>query len=154
MVLCSKNGNFFSAEQESMLVNVDTQQAGTQIVLRDSNDNEIVNFTASKSYNCVIISAPQIVQGETYELSAGTYSTQITMDELIYGSGNQMMGPGNRGMNENRQPAFEENAMDNGDQERPAGKGGMNFDERKQNSDMAPPSGGDELPADMQQPAA
>lgn len=137
--------NFSSAEQGTMLISVDTQQAGTQIVLHDSDGNEIVDFTASKGYNCVIISAPQIVQGETYELSAGTYSAQITMDELIYGSGNQMMGPGNRSMNENGQPNFEENAIDGSDQERPTGKGGMNFNERKENGDMAPPSGGDEM---------
>jgi hypothetical protein len=45
-----------------------------------------------KSYNSVVISCPEIVDGGTYTVVMGDTSTEVTMDGLIYGSGFGMGG--------------------------------------------------------------
>lgn len=76
-----------SSTQGVMMVSVDSGAAGSTISLSDSSGSEIVSWQAEKAYSCVIISHPEITQGASYDLTADGYSTQITMDSLIYGSG-------------------------------------------------------------------
>ena len=76
-----------NSTQGSVLVNMDRQEAGTDIVLTDASGT---NWQASKKYTSVVISCPGIAQGESYTLKAGTSKTTVTMDSLIYGTGNTM----------------------------------------------------------------
>jgi hypothetical protein len=86
--------NFDSdSTQGSILVNTSSQnEAGTQIVLTDSNGNKLIEWTMEKRYNSVVISCPDIVDGGTYTVQMGDNSTEVTMDGLIYGSGFGMGG--------------------------------------------------------------
>ncbi len=91
--------NFSEAEQGTMMVLVGTQQAGTDICIKDAAGKEIVSLTAEKKYSSVIISSPDIKEGETYTLTAGTYSGDIIiMDSLLVGGsgmgGGMMPGHG------------------------------------------------------------
>ena len=79
-----------NSTQGSILVNMDRQEAGTDIVLTDASGTELINWQPSKQYTSVVISCPGIVQGESYTLKAGTSKTTVTMDSLIYGTGNTM----------------------------------------------------------------
>ena len=79
-----------NSTQGSVLVNMDRQEAGTDIVLTDASGTELINWQASKKYTSVVISCPGIAQGESYTLKAGTSKTTVTMDSLIYGTGNTM----------------------------------------------------------------
>jgi hypothetical protein len=81
--------NFGSdSTQGSILVNTSSQnEAGTKIVLTDSDGNKLLEWTMEKSYNSVVISCPEIVDGGTYTVSMGDNTTEVTMDGLIYGSG-------------------------------------------------------------------
>ena len=79
-----------NSTQESILVNLDCQEAGTDIVLTDASGTELINWQPSKQYTSVVISCPGIAQGESYTLKAGTSKTTVTMDSLIYGTGNTM----------------------------------------------------------------
>ena len=94
--------NFGNAStQGSMLVNL-SGSAGQTITLKDSDGNVLVSYTPTKSYGCVVISAPGIVQGGTYTVTAGSGSTTVTMTSLIYGGMGGMGGmggqqPGNMG---------------------------------------------------------
>lgn len=91
--------NFSEAEQGTVMVLVGTQQAGTDICIKDADGKEIVSRTAKKKYSSVIISSPDIKEGKTYTLTAGTYSEDITMDSLLVGAsgmGSGMM-PGHGG---------------------------------------------------------
>lgn len=82
-----------SSAQGVMLVNLDTmQEADTQILLTDSAGTELLSWTAEKEYSSVIISCPEIKQGETYILTAGTAQESIAMDSLVYGNSSQMGG--------------------------------------------------------------
>lgn len=82
-----------SSTQGVMMVTVNSASAGSTISLSDSSGNELVSWQADKAYTSVIISCPQITQGETYTLTTGSNSTEITMSSLIYSSG----GMGNMG---------------------------------------------------------
>ncbi|MFI3141728.1 MAG: hypothetical protein R3Y27_05405, partial [Clostridia bacterium] len=70
----------------SILVETSSTQTGT-VKLTDSAGNVLVEIEPAKEYEAVIISTPDIVQGETYTLVAGTETYTITMDSLIYGDG-------------------------------------------------------------------
>lgn len=92
--------NFSEAEQGTMMVLVGTQQAGTDICIKDAAGTEIVSLTTEKKYSSVIISSPDIKEGKTYTLTAGTYSEDVTMDSLLAGAsgmgGGMMPGHGGR----------------------------------------------------------
>ena len=85
--------------QGAILVNTGSQQAGTTISVTDSSGNVLTEWTAEKSYECVVISCAGIEAGGTYTVTAGTYSESITMssDSLVYGSGSGMGGRGGHG---------------------------------------------------------
>lgn len=87
-----------SSTQGVIMINTETQEAGTAIALLDSNGNELLNWTAEKTYSSIIVSCPEIEEGETYTVKAGTAEQSITMDSLIYGSNATGGGvPGNNG---------------------------------------------------------
>lgn len=90
--------NFSEAEQGTVMVLVGTQQAGTDICIKDADGKGIVSLTTEKKYSSVIISSPDIKEGKTYTLTAGTYSEDITMDSLLVGAsgmgGGMMPGHG------------------------------------------------------------
>ena len=76
--------------QGSILLNTGSQEAGTDIVLADASGTELLSWQSSKNYASVVISCPEILQGESYTIKAGTSETTVTMDSLIYGAGNSM----------------------------------------------------------------
>ena len=83
-----------SSTQGAMLVSVGSQEAGTVITLLNEKKEELLTWTAEKSFDTVIISCPEIQKGSTYTLSVGSSKQEITMDNLIYGTGSE----GGRGM--------------------------------------------------------
>ena len=76
--------------QGSILLNTGSQEAGTDIVLTDASGTELLSWQSSKSYASVVISCPEIVQGESYTIKAGKSEATVTMDSLIYGAGKSM----------------------------------------------------------------
>ena len=87
-----------SSTQGSMLVNLsETMEAGSEVKLLDGAGKELVSFAPKTSYNCVVISCPEIVQGNTYTLSAGTETQEIEMTSLLYGNGGMNGGRGDMG---------------------------------------------------------
>lgn len=69
-----------------------TQSAGSVIRLTDSEGNNIVTYTPSKSYSNVIISAPELINGESYVLSiggsiSGNETDGLYEDNAVYTAG-------------------------------------------------------------------
>lgn len=86
--------NFTSATQGSILVTVGNQKAGSSINIKDSKGKTLFEVaTSTKTYASVLISTPQLTQGKSYTLTAGTYSQTIKLSSLIYGSSKGMGGP-------------------------------------------------------------
>lgn len=86
-----------TSTQGSILLTTAAGQAGTEVVLKDADGTELVSYTAEKTFSSVVISCPELVQGDTYTVSVGSEDTVVTLESLIYGSGSGM-GGGRGGM--------------------------------------------------------
>lgn len=109
--------------QGAMLVTFASQQAGIPLALCDEEGTAILSFTPAYSYQCAVITAPEIREGGTYNLIAGAdipdadqdgfarnapctggnILARITLDSLLYQNGNgrgggwkNFRGPGGR----------------------------------------------------------
>ncbi len=83
-----------SSTQGAMMVTVSSQQAGSTVTLTDSSGETLLSWTAAKAYSSVVISCPEITQGATYMLTAGSSQTEVTMNSLVYSSSSGMGGGG------------------------------------------------------------
>ena len=64
--------NFSQADgQASILAATGNQNAGTSVAVVDESGKAVVSFTPSKSYQSVLVSAPGLQSGESYELVLG-----------------------------------------------------------------------------------
>ena len=72
-----------SSEQAVMSVSVSAGSAGDEIKLLDSDGNELISFTAAKTYDAVIISTADLAQGETYTLVTGDNETTVEMTSSV-----------------------------------------------------------------------
>ena len=111
--------NFSSASQGLIAVSTGNQSAGSSVTLKDAAGNVIAEVTPALDYAVVYISTEDMAQGETYTLTAGTYSESITLSDIMYstlggGMGGSFGGGGPRG------------GMNGGMHD--GGKGGMNGD--------------------------
>lgn len=68
---------FSSSEQGVIAVSTVEQSAGTQIMLTDSAGNTLISYTPALSFAVVILSSPDLVQGETYVLTVGSLSGEF-----------------------------------------------------------------------------
>ena len=66
------------SDQQVMLVKLDSQKEAGEVILTDSDGNEIITYTALKVYDCVIISTKDLEAGQTYTLT--TSGTQTNVD--------------------------------------------------------------------------
>lgn len=87
-----------TSTQYSLLNNFTTAiEAGTEVKLIDQNGNVILSYTPDKQYQSVVISTPELKKGETYTLTCGSQTAEITLSSVATTSGQQgMSGFGNR----------------------------------------------------------
>ena len=57
--------------QNSVLMGVGNQSAGTVVELRNAAGENLLSFTPAKSFAAVFFSSPDLAQGETYTLYLG-----------------------------------------------------------------------------------
>ncbi len=69
---------FSDSQQGVISASVGSQSGGTTVVLKDQRGNTILSFTPELSFQVVILSSPDIVSGETYTLSVGSDSAELT----------------------------------------------------------------------------
>ena len=112
-----------ASNQGAILYNFTSQNSGTSFAVVNENGTVVASFTSPKAFQSAVVTAPGIVCGSTYTLTAGgtvnnadsngytadgTISggntlAEITLSENIYSSGGSGMGMGNMpGMNERR----------------------------------------------------
>jgi hypothetical protein len=130
--------------QGTIMVNIGSQEAETKIELTDADGASILSWQPEKPYQSVIISCPEIVQGADYTITAGTDSTTVTMEDLVYGTGNEMGGPGRGMQNQNGKMERPDGEMElpDGEMQQP-GEGMERPDEEMQQpgEGMEPPDG-------------
>ncbi len=85
--------NFGNAStQGSILVNFETQTAKTEVSLKDNTGNTLISYTPIKQYDSIVFSHPDIIQGNSYTIYYGDKNIEVSMETLIYGSGNETGG--------------------------------------------------------------
>ncbi|MBE5783077.1 MAG: carbohydrate-binding domain-containing protein [Clostridiales bacterium] len=85
-----------SSTQGVILASVNGSIALEPFSLKDQAGNELISWQSQKNFNLLIVSCPQIRLGETYTLSLGDATAQITMEQLVYTTGGGRGGPGGR----------------------------------------------------------
>ncbi len=87
--------NFDSTStQGSILISTGNMNAGTAINVKDADGTVLVSYVAESGFNSVLVTSPLLKQGNTYTVSVGETNTEVTLDELIYGSGMGGFGGG------------------------------------------------------------
>ncbi|WP_244833493.1 carbohydrate-binding domain-containing protein [Clostridium sp. BJN0001] len=86
-----------NSSQGSMLVTTSSMQTGS-IIVKDSSGNELINYTPDKEYNCAVLSMKDIVKGETYTVTLGSDTQEITMEDTIYSDKSNQAGTMGMGM--------------------------------------------------------
>lgn len=75
-----------TSSQNSLLVYyTSTQAAGTLVNLSDEDGNSLLTFAPSKTYQSIVISVPELKQGQTYTLSSGGSCSGKNVDGLYTG---------------------------------------------------------------------
>ena len=67
-----------SVKQVNIQTTVDSQEAGTEIIVKDSSDNVIISHKPDTKYSKILISTPKLVEGSTYTVIAGTVTQTVT----------------------------------------------------------------------------
>ena len=73
--------------QGSILLTVDSQQAGSAVSVADSTGKVLASWTPTQGYNAVVISCAGLQADGTYTVTASDTTTEITLDGLLYGEG-------------------------------------------------------------------
>lgn len=60
-----------SSSQKVINVNLQTQEANTAVNIKSKDGKEILTYSPSKQYQSLVISTPDIKEGQTYEVSVG-----------------------------------------------------------------------------------
>lgn len=114
-----------SSTQCAMLVTVGSQKAGTEIAVTDQSGKKLFSWAPESDYQCVVLSLPEFQQGETYTVTAGSSSTTVRFDSVIYGATSGMGGMGGmRPDGGGMQPGMEGGMPDNGGMQPGGGFGG------------------------------
>ena len=69
---------FTNSKQGVISVNVGNQQAGTNILVTDSEGGTVITYSPDFDFSVVILSAPEIIKGETYTLTVGSSTASFT----------------------------------------------------------------------------
>ncbi|MBE6962648.1 MAG: carbohydrate-binding domain-containing protein [Ruminococcaceae bacterium] len=70
--------SFSSSPQGVIAVSVGQQSAGTEITLKDKSGSVVLTHTPDLNFAVVILSAPQIIAGDTYTITVGSASGDVT----------------------------------------------------------------------------
>lgn len=72
--------SFSSAKQGVIAVSVGNQAASTEITVTDSSGNTVLKYAPELSFQVFIYSSPEITSGETYSISIGSTSGEVTAE--------------------------------------------------------------------------
>lgn len=84
-----------SSTQTTIQVELGSQSAGSTLTVTNSTGNEILSYSPAKAYQNVVISTPQLKQGETYTVYVnGAEVTSIETTSVVTSQGGSTMGGG------------------------------------------------------------
>lgn len=88
--------NFDSSSTQPALMQTFSARydAGTVVTVSDSSGTVLAEAVAAKQFNMLVASIPEFTVGETYTITCGTDSVEVTLASMITGGGFGMGGPG------------------------------------------------------------
>ena len=87
-----------NSTQCSALCNFDSQiAAGSEITVSDSDGNVLISYTPQHSFNSVVFSCAELEQSQTYTVTAGDQTQQITLENISNGAAAGFAGMGGHG---------------------------------------------------------
>ena len=87
-----------SSVQPSLLYNLTSvQEAGTAVSLSDADGNVLLSCEPPCSYSSVVLSCPEMAQGETHTFTYGGTSEEVTLTDMATAYGSSSMGMGGMG---------------------------------------------------------
>ena len=87
-----------SEGQNSVNVYLDNTYSDTNIVIKDSQGNELVNYTPAKKFSSFVYSGSNLTTGETYTVYAnGEQVETFTVNDTVTKAGNESAGRGSFG---------------------------------------------------------
>lgn len=69
---------------------------GTEVILTDAEDNEVLSFTPSKDFSSIVLCTEDLAEGE-YTITAGSYSDTVTIDSISAQTGTMRQTSQERG---------------------------------------------------------
>lgn len=72
--------------QASIMANVQGA-AGATVTIKDASGNEVLSYTATKTFGNVLASSPKLVAGETYTVTVNGSSVEVTAANETQGAG-------------------------------------------------------------------
>lgn len=69
---------FSDTQQAVIAVSVGSQRAGTEISLTNSNDTQLISYSPALDFAIVILSSPELIHGDTYTITVGEVSGNVT----------------------------------------------------------------------------
>ncbi len=74
------------SSQNSLLVNFDAAQAaGTIVSIRTAAGEDVITFAPAKSFQSLLVSSPDLVTGQTYQIYLGGSSSETNLNGLFEG---------------------------------------------------------------------
>ncbi|OUM69718.1 hypothetical protein PIROE2DRAFT_2358 [Piromyces sp. E2] len=61
-----------TVKQAYIKITINDQDAGTELIVKDSDDNVIITYQPQSSYSKILITSPKLQEGATYTVTAGT----------------------------------------------------------------------------------
>lgn len=81
----AQNFGGYSTQGSILAASSSQQPANSLVTLTDENGEKlIVSLPSAKSFNSVVVSTPEVIQGSTYNLTLGNQTKTITMTDTIY----------------------------------------------------------------------
>ena len=71
---------FSDSEQGVIAIRTDSQSAGTTITISSEDETQICTAAPDEAFSMILFSSPELAAGETYTVSAGSYSGQVTAE--------------------------------------------------------------------------
>ena len=72
--------SFSDAAQGVIAISASNQTAGTEITLKDSTGKTLITHTPKLDFSVVILSTPDLVKGDTYTITVGSQSGDLTAE--------------------------------------------------------------------------
>ena len=72
--------SFSGSSQGVIAVRADSQPAGTEITLADASGNVLLSQTPELPFSVIILSSPELSPGETFTLTVGDLTEQLTAE--------------------------------------------------------------------------